>query len=64
MKTIGHEMVEKGYDVEFFHCSADPDSLDGVHIPALKLALIDGTSPHVIDPRFPGGFDESVNLLW
>ncbi len=47
MKKIGNDMVESGYDVEFHHCSADPESIDAVVITTLKIAIIDGTSPHV-----------------
>ncbi len=62
MKKIGHLMVAEGYDVEFHHCSADPDSVDAAYIPELKVALIDGTAPHVIDPKYPGAIDEIINL--
>lgn len=46
MKKIGEEMQERGYNVEFMHCSSDNNSLDGVVIPAIKVALLDGTAPH------------------
>lgn len=62
MKKIGFHFVEQGYDVEFHHCSSDPDSLDGVVIPAFKVALLDGTAPHVVDPKNPGAVDEILNL--
>ena len=62
MKKVGSEMLQKGYDVEFMHCSSDNNSLDGVVIPALKTALIDGTSPHVVDPKNPGAVDEILNF--
>jgi len=52
-EEIGKEMVERGYDVEFMHCSSDNNSLDGVVIPSLKIALLDGTAPHVVDPKIP-----------
>ncbi|MCT4621160.1 MAG: ATPase [Marinisporobacter sp.] len=45
MKKIGYEMVNRGYDVEFHQCSSDNDSLDGIVIPDLKIAMIDGTAP-------------------
>ena len=51
-------MVAHGYDVEFHHCSGDPDSIDAVFIPELKVAFVDGTAHYVIDPKFPGAFDE------
>lgn len=62
IRTIGEEMVKRGYDVEFHHCSSDNRSLDGVVIPAIGVALIDGTSPHIVDPRNPGAVDEIVHL--
>ncbi|MCX7922604.1 MAG: PRK06851 family protein [Clostridia bacterium] len=62
MKRIGEEMLKKGYDVEFLHCSSDNNSLDGVKIPGLKIAIIDGTAPHVVDPKSPGAVDEILNF--
>ncbi len=62
MRRIGEKMMEKGYDIEHLHCSSDNGSLDGVHIPALKIAFIDGTSPHVVDPKSPGAVDEILNF--
>ena len=47
---------------EFLICSGDPNSLDGVIIPDLKLGIIDGTAPHTVDPKYPGVVDEIVNL--
>lgn len=61
-KSIGVEMLKKGFAVEYFYCSSDSASLDGVAIPALKAAVVDGTAPHVIDPVVPGARDEIVNL--
>ncbi len=46
MKKIGFAMLENGYDVEFMHCSSDNNSLDGVVIPSVGVALLDGTAPH------------------
>lgn len=62
MRKMGMEMAGKGYDVEFMQCSSDNGSLDGVVIPAIKVALIDGTSPHVVDPKNPGAVDEIIHL--
>ena len=53
MRKIGNAAEEQGLNVEYVLCSGDPDSLDGVYIPALKLGYVDGTAPHVIDPQFP-----------
>lgn len=62
MKRIGEKMLAMGYDVEYMHCSSDSDSLDGLVIPELKIAFIDGTAPHVVDPKNPGAVDEILNF--
>lgn len=62
IRFLGRELQEKGYDVEFWQCSADTDSLDGVLAPALKAAVIDGTPPHVVEPLYPGAVEELVDL--
>jgi hypothetical protein len=62
MKKIANEMLNMGYDVEYMHCSSDSNSLDGVVIPAIGIALMDGTAPHVVDPKTPGAVDEIINL--
>lgn len=62
MKKVGAHFLDKGYSVEYHHCSSDSNSLDGVVVPDLKIALLDGTSPHMIDPIYPGAVDEIVNL--
>lgn len=62
MKKIVKEFIEKGYDVELHHCPSDPSSLDGVVIKKLGVVLLDGTAPHIVDPKDPGAIDEIVNL--
>jgi len=62
MRKIGEAMLEKGYDVEYFHCSSDPDSLDGIAVPKAGIAMMDGTAPHMMDPKTPGAVDEIVNI--
>lgn len=49
MKKTAAEMLERGYDVEYMHCSSDNSSLDGLVIPKTGVAMIDGTAPHVVD---------------
>lgn len=62
IKKIGYELVEKGYDVEFHHCSAEPNSVDVIVIPKLKVALLDATSPHMYDPKYSGAVGRIINL--
>ncbi len=61
MKKIGEKWGEK-YDIEYIHCSADYGSIDGVIIPSLSVGVVDGTAPHVIEPKYPGIVEEYVNL--
>ena len=62
MKKTAYEMVELGFDVEFMHCSSDNGSLDGIVVPKAGIAMIDGTAPHVVDPKNPGAVDEIIHL--
>jgi len=62
MERVANRMAGEGYMIEYLHCSSDPESLDGIVIPALRVALIDGTAPHVVDPVNPGAVDEIINL--
>ena len=48
--------------MEYILCSGDPASLDGVVIPRLRTALVDGTAPHVVEPKYPGVAEQYVNL--
>lgn len=62
MKKIGKEWVEKGFDIELLHCSSDNNSIDGVIIRSLGVGIVDGTAPHVIEPKAPGAVEEYINL--
>lgn len=62
MRRVADRFVKKGYDVEVMHCSSDPGSLDGVVVPGLHVAIMDGTAPHEVDPKNPGAIDETINL--
>lgn len=62
MREIGRTMEEAGVKVEYLWCSGDPDSLDGVVLPELRCAVADGTSPHVIEPKYPAAVDRYVDL--
>lgn len=62
MRRIAAAAQDEGLDVEYIHCSGDPDSLDAVYIPRLRIGYVDGTAPHVIEPVFAGAADNYVNL--
>lgn len=62
MKRVGAALEEAGHEVEYFHCSSDPDSLDGISAPALGIAMVDATAPHIQDPVIPGARDTLLSL--
>lgn len=62
MRKIGDHFAAQGEPVDFMWCSSDPDSLDGVVLRQKKIAVIDATSPHVVDPVNPGAVDSIVHL--
>ena len=62
MRRIGAAFAERGHAVEYLICSSDPHSLDGVVARKAGFAIIDGTAPHIVDPRLPGAADSLVNL--
>lgn len=67
-KSTLMKKIRKNYeniaDITTILCSSDPDSLDGIIIEksGVKVAVVDGTSPHVVEPEFPGAVEEIVNL--
>lgn len=62
MRRISERLDRAGLLVEQIHCSADCNSLDGVYVPSLGIGLMDGTAPHVVDPKLPGAYDTIVHL--
>lgn len=62
MKKLGKAAKEKGYSCEYFHCSSDPESLDGIIIKDKRIAVIDGTSPHAAEPKLSGVREIIIDL--
>ena len=62
MKKIREAAQERGMDTISILCSGDPDSLDGLSVPALGQAWVDGTAPHVREPWLFGVDSDYVNL--
>ena len=62
MNKVANHFKDKGYSIEYHHCSSDPSSLDGIVVKELGIAILDGTSPHIVDPKHPGAVDEVLNM--
>ena len=52
----------RGLKCEEFLCSSDPTSLDGIIIPSVGVAVVDGTAPHVYEPKLIGAKEQIVDL--
>lgn len=61
MKRLLERFLKDGDEVEKFYCSSDPNSLDGVLSLTKKIGILDGTSPHVVEPKAPGAFEIILN---
>ena len=66
MKRVLLFAVKKGHEVEIIPCASDPFSLDAVIDHTQKFAIMDGTSPHVLDPSLAGVRDHIMYTgeLW
>ena len=62
MRRIAEAALDSGLDVEYILCSGDPDSLDGVYIPEKRIAYVDGTAPHVLEPDCCGAAGAYLDL--
>ncbi len=62
MRKIAENLESKDIECERIYCSSDPYSLDGVIFPSLRVSICDGTSPHTLDPDYPGATGEIINL--
>ena len=62
MKTIAAKCDEAGVRYETIRCASDPNSLDALRIESKKICIADGTAPHVIEPKFPGAVETTLDL--
>lgn len=62
MRKVAARMEQEGVPAEYILCSGDPASLDAVVFPQQKAALVDGTAPHVVEPKYPGAVERYVNV--
>ena len=61
LRGVAEDAERRGMRVEEYRCSSDPTSIDGIVLDG-RIALLDGTAPHLADAEIPGARDEIVNL--
>lgn len=62
LKKAAEKLRNNGNTVTVCPCSADYNSLDAVIVQNKKLIILDGTAPHVVEPKYPGVSEIIVNL--
>lgn len=62
MRKVAAQAECAGQRTEYILCSGDPESLDALILPDLNAAIVDGTAPHVIEPKYPGAVERYVNM--
>ncbi len=62
MKKVAVKLDSEGCFTERGFCSADPSSLDIVLATEKNFSILDGTSPHTVEPVLPGVSQHIVDL--
>jgi len=64
MNELGEAFETSGGEVEYYYCSSDPSSLDGlfVKLGSESVSILDGTAPHAEDIALPGTVDNILDL--
>ncbi len=62
MRRVAERAKIFGLKYDLIFCSSDVNSLDGIIIPELSVAVADGTSPHLLDVKYPCVKETIVNL--
>lgn len=62
MKKIKGEAERRGIFSYVYLCSSDTNSLDGIIIPEISAAIVDGTAPHVTEAKYPGACERILDF--
>ena len=64
LKKVAREFENDDVSLELFRCSSDTNSLDGLILERenKRIAIMDGTAPHIRDAVIPGAVDVLINL--
>ena len=62
MRRVGAAMERAGERIVYINCSGDPDSLDATIFLDRNAAIVDGTSPHVLEPTYAVASERYVDL--
>lgn len=62
MKKVAQLFSMESPEMELIPCSSDVHSLDAVILPEWKASIVDGTSPHVLEPTYPAASQSILSL--
>ena len=62
MKYILNRAKKLGKSAVAVPCSSDPYSLDAIILTDIKTVIMDGTSPHTVDPKYPAVCEQLLDF--
>lgn len=62
IKLIGLELLDRGYEVDFFRSALDPDALSGFVVPKVGLGMLNQMEIRPIGWRAPGVIETGIDL--
>lgn len=61
IRRVSEAFAERGGNVEYYLCGSDPTSIDCAVLDG-RIAILDGTAPHVCEMRYPGAASALIDL--
>lgn len=62
LKEIGLELLNLDFDVDFIYSCMDSSSLDGIFIHNIKVVIVNGIIPNLIEPKYPGAIERLLDF--
>ncbi|MDD2417541.1 MAG: hypothetical protein PHP68_00705 [Oscillospiraceae bacterium] len=62
LKRVYEHMAAYSQEVYALICALNPNALDGLVFPDIKVCVLDANAPHVIEPKCWGAVEQIVNL--
>ncbi len=62
IRLLGESMLALGYELEYWISAADAVNPEGIYFPQLDVAVVNGSSPVSLEPRYPHVSGDIINL--
>lgn len=62
IRLLGEAMLALGYETEYWISAADAVNPEGIYFPQLDAAVVNGSSPVSLEPRYPHISGDLINL--